>query len=149
MEVKVQSIGQSIIKSSTRTVLTSILFRLGVELDHAFGSKWFIDHLAKLSVSVTSDEVKLYRQSVLSSNSHLVDLSNYSNCSFAQWSADNVDHNSNLGWKKMFHGMEVIVSVTPKNTDIRSQAIKKLQKKQLVDDVVKSKGISITKFSDK
>ena len=149
MEVKVQTIGQSIIKSSTRTVLTSILFRLGVELDHAFGSKWFIDHLARLGFSVTSDEVKLYRQSVLPSNSHLVDLSNYSNCSFAQWSADNVDHNSNLGWKKMFHGMEVIVSVTPKNTDIRSQAIKRLQKKQLVDDVVKSKGISITKLSDK
>ena len=28
--------------------------------------------------------------------------------------------------------MEVIVSVTLKNTDIRSQAIKRLQKKQLV-----------------
>ena len=45
--------------------------------------------------------------------------------------------------------MGVIVSVTPKNTDIRSQAIKRLQKKQLVDDIVKSKGISITKFSGK
>ena len=50
---------------------------------------------------------------------------------------------------KMFHGMEVIVFVTPKNTNIRSQAIKGLQKKQLIDDIVKSKGISITKFSDK
>ena len=50
---------------------------------------------------------------------------------------------------KMFHGMGVIVFVTPKNTDIRSQAIKILQKKQLVDDIVKSKGISITKFSNK
>ena len=141
MEVKVQTIGQSIIKSSTRTVLTSILFGLGVELDHAFGSKWFIDHLVRRGFSVTSDKVKLYRQSVLSSNSHLIDLSNFSNCSFAQWSVGNVDHNSNLGWKKVFHGMGVIVSVTPKNTDIRSQAMKRLQKKQLVDDIVKSKGI--------
>ena len=33
--------------------------------------------------------------------------------------------------------------------DIRSQAIKGLQKKQLVNDILKSKGISITKFSDK
>ena len=49
----------------------------------------------------------------------------------------------------MFHGIGVIVFVTPKNTDIRSQAIKRLQKKQLVDDIVKSKGISITKFADK
>ena len=45
--------------------------------------------------------------------------------------------------------MGVIVPVTPKNTDIRSKAIKRLQKKQLVGDIVKSKGISITKFSDK
>ena len=45
--------------------------------------------------------------------------------------------------------MGVIVPVIPKNTDIRSKAIKRLQKKQLVGDIVKSKGISITKFSDK
>ena len=45
--------------------------------------------------------------------------------------------------------MGVITSVTSKKTAIKSQAIKRLQKKQLVDDTVKSKGISITKFSDK
>ena len=49
----------------------------------------------------------------------------------------------------MFHGIGVIVFVTPKNTDIRSQAIKRLQKKQLADDILKSKGMSITKFSNK
>ena len=38
-EVKVQSIGQAIIKSSIRTALTPTLFGLGVELDHMFGSK--------------------------------------------------------------------------------------------------------------
>ena len=37
-EVKVQSIGQAIKKSSTRTALTPILFGLGVELDLVFGS---------------------------------------------------------------------------------------------------------------
>ena len=45
--------------------------------------------------------------------------------------------------------MGQIVSVPPKNTDIRSQTIKRLKKKQLVDDIVKSKGISITKLTDK
>ena len=120
-----------------------------MELDHVFGSKLLLDHLARLGFSVTSDEVKLYKQSVRSSSSDLIDLSNYSNCFFAQWSADNVDHNTvTLDGKKTFHGMGVIVSVTPKNTDIRFQAIKRLQKKQLVHDIVKSKGISITKFSD-
>ena len=76
LEVKVQSIGQAIIKSSTRTVLTPILSGLGVELDHAFASKWFIDHLARLGFSVMSDEVNLYKQSVLPSSSHLIDLLN-------------------------------------------------------------------------
>ena len=93
-DVKVQSIGQAIIKSSTRTALTPILYGLGVELDHVFGSKWLLDHLARFGFSVTSDEVKLYKQSVLLSSSNLIDLSNDSNCSFAQWSADNVDHNT-------------------------------------------------------
>ena len=119
-----------------------------MELDHVFGSKWFLNHLARLGFSITSDEVKLYKQSVLLSSSNLIDLPNYSNCSFAQWSADNVDHNTaTLDGKKL--NVPVIVSVTPKNTDIRSQAIKRLQKKQLVDDILESKGISITKFSNK
>ena len=38
-ELKVQSIGQAIIKSSFRTALTPTLFGLVVELDHVFGSK--------------------------------------------------------------------------------------------------------------
>ena len=80
------------------------------------GSKWLLGHLARLGFSVSSDEVKLYRLSVLLSSSN-------SNCSFAQWSADNVDHNTaTLDGKKSFHEMGVIVSVTPNNTDIRSQA---------------------------
>ena len=74
------------------------------------------------------DEVKLYKQSVLSSSSNLIDLSNYSNCSFAQWSPDNVDHDTATWYgKKTFHGMGVIASVTSKKTDIKSQAIKRLQ----------------------
>ena len=42
--------------------------------------------------------------------------------------------------------MGVIVSVTTKSTDIRPQAIKGLQKKQLVDDTVKSSSVSPIQF---
>ena len=45
--------------------------------------------------------------------------------------------------------MEVIVSVTPKNIETRSEAIERLQKKQLIDDIVKSKEILVTDFSGK
>ena len=148
VDVKVESIDQA--KSSTITSLTPLLFGSGVELDHVFGSKWLLDHLARLGFSVTSDEVKLYKQSILMSNSNVSEMTNHSDCSFAQWSADNVDNNTaTLDGTKTFHGMGVIVSVTPVNTNIRSQAIKRLKKKQLVDDLVKSKGIPITEFTDK
>ena len=73
-------------------------------------------------------------------SSNLIDFSVYSNCSFGLLSIDNVDCNK-ATLEKTSHGMGVAVSVTPKNTE--------LQKKQLVDDIVKSKGISITNFSDK
>ena len=68
-EVKVQSIGQAIITLFSRTAPTAILFGLSVELDHVFESKWLLDHLARLGFSVKSNEVKLYKQPVLSSSS--------------------------------------------------------------------------------
>ena len=83
LEVNVESIGQAIIKSSTRAALTPFVFGFGVELDRVFGSKWLLDHLARLGFSLTSDKIKSYKQSVLSLSSNLIDLSNYSNCPFA------------------------------------------------------------------
>ena len=149
-EIKVESIGQAIIKSSTRAALTPMLFCLGVELDHVFGSKWLLDHLARLGFSITSDEVKLFKHSVLMSGNHDREITNLPDSSFAQWSADNVDHNTaTLDGKGTFHGMGVIVSVTPINTNLRSQAIKRLKTRSLVSDVVTDKGIHIKSFSGK
>ena len=54
-EVKVQSIGQAIIKSSTRTALTPILFGLGVELDHVFVSN---SSLWDASVRLKTEDVQ-------------------------------------------------------------------------------------------
>ena len=54
-EVKVQSIGQAIIKSSTRTALTPILFGLGVELDHVFASN---SSLWDASVRLKTEDVQ-------------------------------------------------------------------------------------------
>ena len=63
-KAKVESIGQAVIKLSTRTALTHILFGLSVELDHVF-----LDHLKENGFLIIwaglvsqLDEVKLYNQ---------------------------------------------------------------------------------------
>ena len=47
-EVKVENIGQVIIKLSTRAALTPILFGLGVELDHVLDQNDFLINLQGL-----------------------------------------------------------------------------------------------------
>ena len=65
-ELKQNSIGQSIIQAAwPRSVITPILFGLGIEMDHVFGSKWLISELAHLGFSITYDEVVRYKQSVI------------------------------------------------------------------------------------
>ena len=48
-QLKQTSIGNAIVQAARpRSVITPILFGLGVELDHVFGSKWLINELFKL-----------------------------------------------------------------------------------------------------
>ena len=117
-----------------------------MEFDHVFRSRWLLDHLARLGFSVTSDEFKLYsqfcRRSAIYLTCQIIQIA------FLLSGVLTMSITTQQPWmkKKTFHGIGVIVSVTPKNTDIRSQAIKRFQKKQLVDNIVKSKGISIYLF---
>ena len=64
-ELKQESLGQCIIKATNWFSIPPLLFGLGVDLDQTFGSKWLVDQLARLGFSVSSDEVKLFKQSVL------------------------------------------------------------------------------------
>ena len=98
-----------------RSVLCPIPFGLGVQLDKEFGSKWLISHLHKLRFSISPDEVWKYKQTFVVSDrkettqetekadeieeagpsevntTGELDVTNDN--AFAQWSADNVDHN--------------------------------------------------------
>jgi len=64
-----------------------ILFGLGVEIDHVFGTK---SQFSRLGFSIRHDEVVRYKQSVIQSDSLIVE---YLLGAFTQWVADNVDHN--------------------------------------------------------
>ena len=62
-----------------------------VDIDKSFATKWLVDHLAKFGFSISSDEVKLFKQSAAQSGAAepFADES----VKFTQWVADNVDHN--------------------------------------------------------
>ena len=66
--LKQLSIGQCIVQASRpRSLIVPIPFGVGVDVDKSFGTKWLVDHLAKFGFSVTSDEVKLLKQSAATS----------------------------------------------------------------------------------
>ena len=114
--LKQTAIAHSMIQTARpRSVLCPIPFGLGVQLDKEFGSKWLISHLHKLGFSISPDEVKKYKQSSVVSDgkettqgiekadeieeagpsefSTTGELDVTNDNAFAQWSADNVDHN--------------------------------------------------------
>ena len=80
-----------------------ILFGVGVEIDHIFGSKWLITQLSRLGFSISYDEVARYEQSVIQSENQDNLLAEYLPGAFTQWVADNVDHNlAILEGRKLF-----------------------------------------------
>ena len=76
------------------------------------GSKKLLQMLSHLGLSITSDEVTRYKQSVLQSQEDNLPYS--SPDSFTQWSADNVNHNiATLDDLGTFHGMGIISMFVP------------------------------------
>ena len=112
-ELKQVAICHSIVQAARpRSVIAPILFGLGVSLDHAFGSKWMLDLLSRNGFSVSYDEITLYKQSVVLSDTP--DLPQSYPGSFTQWSGDNIDHNVNtIDGSNTFHGMGIISMTTP------------------------------------
>ena len=72
-----------------KLVILPLLFGLSVELDHIFGSKWFINELFHLGYSISYDEVTRFKQnSIISSNFEDI-LPKYSDSdSVSQWLSD-------------------------------------------------------------
>ena len=148
--LKQSSIGQVLVSAThPRSCVPPILFGLGVDVDHVFGSRWLIDQLNKFGFCVSMDEVTRYKQSVMENDSYDIEVSKLAG-SFTQWSADNVDHNvRTLDGKGSLHGMGIIFSTTSKfgpsyptnHSPIKRNKLKK------VEDVIKQQGIPITKYS--
>ena len=63
--MKRTAIGHTIIAASRRSLHSPLLFGLGVQLDHTFGSKWLNDHLSQLGFSESYFEVQNYKKAII------------------------------------------------------------------------------------
>ena len=115
--MKENSIGHAIVQASRpRSVIAPIMFGIGIEMDHVFGSKWLINEFSHLGFSFSYDEVIKYKQSVIQSETPENLLSEYIPGTFTQWVADNVDHNvATLDDQGSFHGMGIIAISSPED----------------------------------
>ena len=121
-EVKQSSLAQALIQAARpQTCIMPLLFGTGVELDHEFRSEFLLKHLSRLGFSVSYDEVKRFKMSVMQascgenvsddsaqmSESSQSDFNNH----FTQFCADNLDHNiQTLDGNNTFHCMGMIAA---------------------------------------
>ena len=60
-------------KATEQCVIPPLLFGLGVETNHATGLKTLLTQLSKLEYTISHDEVKWYKQSVVMDEDHKLD----------------------------------------------------------------------------
>ena len=117
------------------------MFGLGVEVDHAIGSKALVIELAKLGYSISYDEVKRFKRSVAMDKDG--DVVEKMISGFTQWVADNVDHNIvTLDGKGTFHGMGII-ACSALTEVIPGRRIKRIAQIMKSQEVVNSTSIKI------
>ena len=112
-KLKQTCIGHSIVQASRpRSVISLILFEVGVSLDSEFECESMINKLERLGYSITYNEITRFKQSSLQVSEQ--DLPESFPEGFTQWSLDNIDHNiATLDGQETFHGMGIISMTVP------------------------------------
>ena len=147
-ELKRIAIGHSAVKACRKNLLSPLLFGLGIELDHSFGSKLLNNHLSRFGFSITNDEVRLFKQTLMEKSEEA--LPKIPDGSFVQWIADNFDHNvRTLDGKGTFHGMGIIAAVTPSIATENFQSYKRSSVRKSVKEITAKKGIPIIEYFGK
>ena len=115
---------------------------LGVQMHSHFQSCFLIDTLNELGFSVSYSEVQKYERSAAMSNR--TDIPGFIPGHFIQYAADNVDHDlRTLDGHGTFHGMGIIVNVTPKIQ--RTTIVKRIT--VTADDIAKVGKIDIRHYA--
>ena len=93
-------------------------------------------------LSIESDEVTFYQQSVVQASTRL--STTLQKSVPIQWSADNVDYNlATLDGKGTFHGMGIVAAVTPSGSFSQLTQLTRLKKEKPVAEIVKDSGVPI------
>lgn len=104
--------------SRPRVLLAPLQFGLGVQLYHHFSSRFLINSLHHHGFCCSYQEVQQFEHNA--AQSHGTGIPNLST-EFVQYGADNVDHNiRTLDGHGTFHGMGMVVAVTPETSSGQS-----------------------------
>ncbi|CAH1107833.1 unnamed protein product [Psylliodes chrysocephalus] len=125
-DLKKISIGQALVQDSRpRSLISPILFGVGVQLHCDFGSRLLVDELYRLGFSISYDEVLKYLQSAIIDKTPNFQVPTGH---FCQWIADNVDHNiATIDGQNTFHGMGIIMCKSgPPDTKSNSLSERKI-----------------------
>ena len=116
-DLKKIAIGHQIVQAvKPRSVIAPVPFAIGVSVDHVCGSKWLVNLLSCLGMSLSYDEVHRFKQSVSMSQSD--DLPPSYPHSFTQFVADNIDHDvCTLDGLGTLHAMGIISVTNSNNKD--------------------------------
>lgn len=112
-DIKITSIGQAIIQAARpRVLIAPLQIGLAIQMHHHFASKFLIDTLSKLGFSSSYTEVQRFEVSAAAWQGNSIPA--LAQGQFAQFVADNVDHNiRTLDGHNTFHGMGIIECITP------------------------------------
>ena len=142
-KLKRKCVSQCITQASRpRSLLCPVPFGSGVELESSFGSKWLINHLHRLGLCISYDEVVRYKGSAIEHGKNTpVEKSE----AFVQWVADNVDHNIvTLTGQGTFHGLGMISIKSSVNATAPS--VPRFKQRRKTSDFIENKGIKVKQF---
>ena len=149
-KVKQSSLGQCIVYAvRPRSAILPLPFGLGVEVDHVFGSEWLTNQLFDLGFSVSDDEVKLYKQSVIQARRVEETIPKIDN-GFTEFVADNANHQTaTLDGKNVFNGMGTIAITKRKHDNNTAPDLPPvLRKKRIpVDELTRDIGMKVVPFT--
>jgi hypothetical protein len=102
------SLGHCIVQAvRPRNVIAPLPFALGVTVDNLTASKFLLNLLHTMGMSVSYDEVRLFKQSVMKCDK--TEQRSPFPCSFTQYAGDNVDHDlCTLDGSGTLHAMGII-----------------------------------------
>ena len=112
IDVKIASVGQTIVQAVRPRVVAPLQIGLGIQMHRQFGSRFLIDSLNRHGFSSSYTEVQKYERSAAANRG--TEILGFTPGRFIQHVADNVDHNlRTLDGLNAFHGRGILTTVTP------------------------------------